>query len=92
MTEPALVRRGARGKCNQAKEAFYACVKANHQKVGEAPACAAARKDFEEACPEAWVRHFDKREVYKAYKQKLKDSGFKKLDEMNPEKSEKSSS
>lgn len=65
-----------RATCYDARDAFYACARAAGKDAVESK-CAAFRQAYESSCPQAWVRHFDKKQVYTAYKQKLNEAGFK---------------
>ena len=58
-----------RQKCYEAKDAYYKCKDAGDEN------CEELLKKYEEACPSAWVRYFDKKRIYDAYKEKLKNDG-----------------
>lgn len=76
---PATVKKTERAVCYKARDAFYECSRALGKDTDSK--CQDLRKAFEDNCPAAWVSHFDKRQVYNAYKQKLVTAGVKELGE-----------
>lgn len=55
--------------CYEAKDAYFACKDAGNTD------CQELLKKYEEACPSAWVRYFDKKKIYDAYKERMKKDG-----------------
>ena len=66
---PAPSSKG-RQACYNAKDAYYKCVEDEGRQN-----CEELLKKYEGACPSAWVRYFDKKRIYDAYKEKLQKEG-----------------
>ena len=58
-----------RKACYDARDAYFACRDAGEKDCGE------LLKLYEKACPSAWVRYFDKKKIYDAYKERLAKDG-----------------
>merc|ERR1712189_123614 len=62
-------------KCYEARDAYYACRESGNED------CEELLKLYEQACPKAWVSYFDKKQVYDAFKEKLKTNNAIYTDE-----------
>mmetsp|Transcript_19851 Transcript_19851/g.51654 ORF Transcript_19851/g.51654 Transcript_19851/m.51654 type:complete len:85 (-) Transcript_19851:290-544(-) len=79
MVPPPNPNKAQRSACYKARDAFYECYQRIRSAGGSEDTCTVLRKTYEGACPEAWVSHFDKKQVYRAFKQRLKDSEYQEL-------------
>eukprot|EP00035_Acanthoeca_spectabilis_P022744 m.445539 g.445539 ORF g.445539 m.445539 type:complete len:85 (+) comp19240_c0_seq1:109-363(+) len=79
MPPPVSVNKEQRAACYHARDAFYACVNQARNTGATEAGCDALRKVYEATCPVAWVSHFDKKQVYTSFKQRLKDSEYQEL-------------
>lgn len=79
----------AREACYKARDAFYACLERESDKVASESAsvgllyprdCKKFRVDFEKNCRPAWVKHFDRLHCAKKRTQRLLDDNESRRD------------
>ncbi|EDQ91128.1 uncharacterized protein MONBRDRAFT_3788, partial [Monosiga brevicollis MX1] len=57
-----------RKACWAARDEYQQCLEKNGEGATQ---CEDLRKSFVAACPEAWVKHFERRRIYARFKQRL---------------------
>ena len=87
---PALTS-SERKKCYIARDRYFQCKNTdknkdknkdkNTDKNKDKKDCGQILKEYEEACPKAWVSYFNKKQIYDAYKDKLQNDGAVYTDE-----------
>jgi len=81
-----------RQQCWSSRDAYWKCLDDNApkhsstsgEKVPES--CLKLRKAFESACPNQWVKHFDRKRSYEQFKEKM-SKGFDPVEENLKQKS-----
>eukprot|EP00045_Choanoeca_perplexa_P023129 m.12414 g.12414 ORF g.12414 m.12414 type:complete len:83 (+) comp9944_c0_seq1:53-301(+) len=74
MASQGVVSSSQRRACWAARDAYQDCMMKN---ADNEDGCKSLKEEFVKACPEAWVKHFEKQRVYLNYKRKLLEDGFK---------------
>ncbi|XP_076044268.1 cytochrome c oxidase assembly factor 6 homolog [Oratosquilla oratoria] len=72
----AFPNKEARYNCWNARDNFWECLDSG----GNVESCKEERKLYEESCPATWVKHFDRKKNYLAFKEKLKE-GYDPIDQ-----------
>lgn len=82
-----FMKKADRRICWEARDDFQKCFMENGENL---EACKALRTIFEEKCPNSWVKHFDRKFDYEKFKSELYQSGYKKVDQKEFNKSSSS--
>eukprot|EP00794_Sanderia_malayensis_P019510 gene19510-21439_t len=72
-----------RHACWQARDAYYACKQSRSANDDEPEKCEELLKHYEASCPPSWIKHFDKKVAYEAFKEKLEKHGAVYDDQTN---------
>jgi len=76
-----------RKTCWLNKDAYWECLNVNDPKHNSASGeeipkiCTELRKAFEAACPNQWVKHFDRKRSFEQFKEKM-SSGYDPIEEL----------
>lgn len=72
-----------RTQCWGARDKYWECLDKNN--VGAGPdkdnVCKEFRKIYEKSCSAQWVKHFDRKRNYLAFKEKIEKDGYEPLSE-----------
>ncbi|KAK7084801.1 Cytochrome c oxidase assembly factor 6 [Halocaridina rubra] len=66
----------ARYQCWNSRDKYWECLSGG----GTEGTCKEFRKQYEEDCPSAWIKHFDRKRNYDVFKEQMKH-GYEPLDD-----------
>ncbi|XP_038617304.1 cytochrome c oxidase assembly factor 6 homolog [Tachyglossus aculeatus] len=73
MAAAAAPSKKERLACWEARDRYWRCLDHN---ADDALKCRHARGPFEDACPQQWIKYFDKRRDYLKFKEKFEAGQF----------------